>query len=449
MKDLNRVIEQVVREKGIDREILIDALEQAMATAARKKLGNRNLEAHYDEETGRINVFEYMTVVEDVEDSYTEITLEEAREKFDPACEVGDELGIPVELGELSRIIAQVAKQVIIQKVREAERDIIYSEFIDRRGEIINGIVQRVEKGDLVVNLGRTDAALPLGEQIRSEHYRQGDRIRALLLKVQKESRGPQLILSRTHPEFLRKLFEIEVPEIREGVVEIKACAREPGERAKIAVVSHDPDVDPVGACIGMRGSRVRGVVQELRGERVDIVVWHEDPAMYAVNALSPAQISRVLMDEEQHAMSVIVPEEQLSLAIGRRGQNVKLGAKLMGWKLDIISEEESRRREAEKGKILRLPGMDPLKVARLARADIHSLEALAKAATPVLVEVIGVAEDEAEGLRAAAQAAFEAEVIAATGGEEDQAAPGAEEPAAPDQEEAEITAADEANEEA
>lgn len=429
MKDLNRVIEQVVREKGIDREILIDALEQAMATAARKKLGNRNLEAQYDEELGRINVFEYMTVVEEVEDSYTQIGLEEAREKYDPACEIGDELGIPVELGDLSRIIAQVAKQVIIQKVREAERDIIYSEFIDRRGEVINGIVQRMEKGDLIVNLGRTDAVLPHGEQIRSEHYRQGDRIRALLLKVQKETRGPQLILSRTHPDFVKKLFELEVPEVREGVVEIKACAREPGERAKIAVVSHDPDVDPVGACIGMRGSRVRGVVQELRGERVDIVVWHENPAMYAVNALSPAQISRVLMDEEQHAMSVIVPEEQLSLAIGRRGQNVKLGAKLMGWKLDIISEEESRRREEEKGKLLRLPGMDPLKVSRLARVDLHSLEGLTNASAAQIAEALGAEPEEAERLQAAARAAFEAEVIAATGGEALEPSP-AQEPA-------------------
>jgi N utilization substance protein A len=415
MKDINRVIEQVVREKGIDREILIDALEQAMATAARKKLGNRNLEAQYDEEHGQINVFEYMTVVEEVEDSYTQIGLEEAREKYDPACDVGDELGIPVEMGELSRIIAQVAKQVIIQKVREAEREIIYNEFIGRRGEIINGIVQRAERGDIVVNLGRTDAVLPMGEQIRSEHYRQGDRVRALLLKVQKESKGPQLILSRTHPEFVRKLFELEVPEVREGVVEIKACAREPGERAKIAVVSHDADVDPVGACIGMRGSRVRGVVQELRGERVDIVVHSEDPAMYAVNALSPAQISRVLMDEEQHAMSVIVPEEQLSLAIGRRGQNVKLAAKLMGWKLDIVSEEESRRRETEKGKILRLPGMDPLKVARLGRADVHSLEGLAQASPELLVEVLGMDLPGAEALKDAAREAFEAEVMAAT----------------------------------
>ncbi|MHB8764709.1 MAG: transcription termination factor NusA [Deferrisomatales bacterium] len=418
MKDLNRVIDQVVREKGIDREILVDALEQAMATAARKKLGNRSLEAHFDDESGLINIFEYMTVVEEVQDSYTEITLDEAREKYDPACEVGDELGIPVDLGDLSRIIAQVAKQVIIQKVREAEREIIYTEFIDRRGEVINGIVQRIEKVDIIVNLGRTDATLPTGEQIRSESYRQGDRIRALLLKVQKESRGPQLVLSRTHPEFVRKLFEVEVPEVREGTIEVKACAREPGERAKIAVVSHDPDVDPVGACVGMRGSRVRGVVQELRGERIDIVVWHEDPAICAANALSPAQISRVLIDEEQHSMTVIVAEDQLSLAIGRRGQNVKLAAKLMGWRLDIISEEESRRREDERRKILRLPGMDPFKVARLSRASVHSLEDLAKASPAAITEALEFTPDAAEGLRTAAREAFEAEVIAATGGQ-------------------------------
>ncbi len=417
MKDLNRVIDQVVREKGIDREILIDALEQAMATAARKKLGNRNLEAHFDPETGQINIFEYMTVVDEVEDSYTQISLQEAREKYDPECEVGDELGIPVELGELSRITAQVAKQVIIQKVREAERDIIYNEFIDRRGEIINGIVQRFERGDIVVNLGRTDAVLPVSEQIRSENYRQGDRIRALLLKVQKESRGPQLILSRTHPDFVKKLFELEVPEIREGIVEIKACARDPGERAKIAVHSYDADVDPVGACIGVRGSRVRAVVQELRGERIDIVVWNEDPAIYAANALSPAQISRVLIDEERHAMTVIVPEEQLSLAIGRRGQNVKLAAKLMGWKLDIISEQEARRREEEKEKLLRLPGLNRLQVALLGRVEIYSLEALSEAPIPRICEALDIGEEEAEALRRAAKEAFEAELIAATGG--------------------------------
>jgi len=420
MKDLNRVIEQVVREKGIDREILIDALEQAMATAARKKLGSRNLEAHFDQDTGNINIFEYMTVVEEVEDSYTEITLDEAREKYDPSAEVGDELGIPVDIGGLSRIIAQVAKQVIIQKVRSAERDIIYNEFIERRGEVINGIVQRIEKGDIVVNLGRTDAALPLGEQVRSENYRQGDRTRALLLKVLNEARGPQLILSRTHPDLVKKLFEIEVPEIREGVVEIKACAREPGERAKIAVASNDPDVDPVGACVGMRGSRVRSVVQELKGERIDIVVWSESPAIYASNALSPAQISRVLIDEDQHAMTVIVPEDQLSLSIGKRGQNVKLAARLMGWRLDIISEEDSRKREEEKSKILKLPGMDPMKTALLARKGIHSMEDLTNCSEEALAETLEASVDEASKILDAAVKFYEAEVIAATGGEKE-----------------------------
>ena len=358
MVDMNRVIDQVVREKGIEREVLIDALEQALVTAARKKMGNRNLEAHFDEATGNINIYEYMTVMDEVEDSYTQIGLDEAREKYDPDCEVGDELGIPVDSSDWSRITAQVAKQVIIQKVREAERDIIYTEFIDRKGEVINGIVQRIEKGDIIVNRGRTDASLPYSEQIRSENYRQGDRIRALLLKVQKESRGPQLVLSRTHPDFVKKLFEIEVPEIREGVVEIMGCAREPGERAKIAVRSHDSDVDPQGACIGMRGSRVRGVMQELRGERIDVIVWDESPATYGANALSPAQISRAMIDEEQNAMTIIVPEDQLSLAIGRRGQNVKLAARLMGWKLDIISEEESKKREAQRRKMMDLPGV-------------------------------------------------------------------------------------------
>ncbi|PLX40528.1 MAG: transcription termination/antitermination protein NusA [Deltaproteobacteria bacterium] len=419
MVDMNRVIDQVVREKGIEREVLIDALEQALVTAARKKMGNRNLEAHFDEATGNINIYEYMTVMDEVEDSYTQIGLDEAREKYDPDCEVGDELGIPVDSSDWSRITAQVAKQVIIQKVREAERDIIYTEFIDRKGEVINGIVQRVEKGDIIVNLGRTDASLPYSEQIRSENYRQGDRIRALLLKVQKESRGPQLVLSRTHPDFVKKLFEIEVPEIREGVVEIMGCAREPGERAKIAVRSHDSDVDPQGACIGMRGSRVRGVMQELRGERIDVIVWDDSPATYGANALSPAQISRAMIDEEQNAMTIIVPEDQLSLAIGRRGQNVKLAARLMGWKLDIISEEESKKREAQRRKMMDLPGMDPFKVAKVARIDIHSLGDFADASPELLAELLEIDADGVKALKAAAKELYEQELIAATGGEE------------------------------
>jgi N utilization substance protein A len=440
---MNRVIDQVVREKGIDREVLIDALEQAMVTAARKKLGSRNLEAHFDEETGVINIYEYMTVVEEVQDSYTEIGLEEAREKLDPDCEVGDELGIRIESGDWSRITAQVAKQVINQKLREAERDLTYSEFIDRRGEIINGTVQRIEKGDIIVNLGRTDAVLPYGEQIRSESFRQNDRIRALLLKVQKETKGPQLILSRTHPDFVKKLFEIEVPEIRQGVIEIKACAREPGERAKIAVVSHDSDIDPVGACVGMRGSRVRGVVQELRGERIDIVVWDENAAQYGANALQPAQISRVLIDEDQHAMTVIVPEDQLSLAIGRRGQNVKLAARLMGWKLDIISEEDSRKREDQKRKLMNLPGMDPFKVARLARIDVHSLGDLAAATPELVAEVLEIPVEAVETLKLRAREAFESELIAATGGDETAKTASPEE-AAPSEEPEESVASEE-----
>ncbi|PLX44903.1 MAG: transcription termination/antitermination protein NusA [Deltaproteobacteria bacterium] len=419
MVDMNRVIDQVVREKGIEREVLIDALEQALVTAARKKMGNRNLEAHFDEATGNINIYEYMTVMDEVEDSYTQIGLDEAREKYDPDCEVGDELGIPVDSSDWSRITAQVAKQVIIQKVREAERDIIYTEFIDRKGEVINGIVQRIEKGDIIVNLGRTDASLPYSEQIRSENYRQGDRIRALLLKVQKESRGPQLVLSRTHPDFVKKLFEIEVPEIREGVVEIMGCAREPGERAKIAVRSHDSDVDPQGACIGMRGSRVRGVMQELRGERIDVIVWDESPATYGANALSPAQISRAMIDEEQNAMTIIVPEDQLSLAIGRRGQNVKLAARLMGWKLDIISEEESKKREAQRRKMMDLPGMDPFKIAKVARIDIHSLGDFEDASPELLIELLDIDADGVKALKAAAKELYEQELIAATGGEE------------------------------
>jgi len=419
MVDMNRVIDQVVREKGIEREVLIDALEQALVTAARKKMGNRNLEAHFDEATGNINIYEYMTVMDEVEDSYTQIGLDEAREKYDPDCEVGDELGIPVDSSDWSRITAQVAKQVIIQKLREAERDIIYTEFIDRKGEVINGIVQRIEKGDIIVNLGRTDASLPYSEQIRSENYRQGDRIRALLLKVQKESRGPQLVLSRTHPDFVKKLFEIEVPEIREGVVEIMGCAREPGERAKIAVRSHDSDVDPQGACIGMRGSRVRGVMQELRGERIDVIVWDESPATYGANALSPAQISRAMIDEEQNAMTIIVPEDQLSLAIGRRGQNVKLAARLMGWKLDIISEEESKKREAQRRKMMDLPGMDPFKIAKVARIDIHSLGDFEDASPELLIELLDIDADGVKALKAAAKELYEQELIAATGGEE------------------------------
>jgi N utilization substance protein A len=281
-------------------------------------------------------------VVESVEDPDTQINLDGARE-LDPEAALGDSLGVKLDSKEFGRIDAQTAKQIIIQKVREAERNIIYNEYSSKRGEIVTGIVQRFEKGDIIVDLGRAEALLSKKEQVRREGYRQGERIRGVILDVKVEARGPQIILSRTHPAFIMKLFQMEVPEVYEGIVEIKGAAREPGERAKIAVVSHNSDVDPVGACVGVKGSRVQAVVQELKGEKIDIVHWSEDTAIYVKNTLSPAQISRVIVDDEEHAMEVIVPDDQLSLAIGKKGQNVRLAAKLTGWKIDIRTESESK----------------------------------------------------------------------------------------------------------
>jgi transcription termination/antitermination protein NusA len=283
--------------------------------------------------------------VEEVQDSYREIELDEAREE-DPDVEIGDSIGMKMDASGFSRIAAQTAKQVIIQRVREAERETIFNEFMERQGEIVNGVVRRFEKGDLIVDLGRAEALLPHKEQAPREVYRQGDRVKALITEIRMTTKGPQILLSRTHPTMLAKLFEAEVPEIAEGIVEIKGVVREPGGRAKIAVYSHDSDVDPVGACVGMRGSRVQNVVSELRGEKIDIIPWSEDVARFACNALAPAVVSKVYVDDEDYAMEVIVADDQLSLAIGKRGQNVRLAAKLTGWKIDIKSE--TRMAEAE-----------------------------------------------------------------------------------------------------
>jgi len=344
--NLNHIIDQVVKDKGVDRAILVEALESAVLSAANKKYRNtRDLEAHYNDEMGEVELFEFVTVVEDVQDSYKEIDLEEARE-IDPEVEVGDSLGMKMDASNFSRIAAQTAKQVIIQKVREAEREGVYNEFKDRVGELLNGIVRRYERGDLIVDLGRAEALLPHREQVPRENYRQGDRVRAYVSEVKMSPKGPQIILSRTHPGVVSALFQVEVPEIYEGIVEIKAAAREPGSRAKIAVVSHDPDVDPVGACVGMRGSRVQNVVSELRGEKIDIIPWSPDIARFACAALAPAEVTRVYVDNDEQALEIIVPDDQLSLAIGKKGQNVRLAAKLTGWKIDIKSE--SRAAEAE-----------------------------------------------------------------------------------------------------
>jgi len=345
---IKHAIEQIVKEKGIDRQVVLEAMEQAVLSAANKKYRNtRDLEARYNPDSGEVELFEFVTVVDEVQDSYKEIDLDEARE-IDPDVEVGDSLGEKLDASGFSRIAAQTAKQVIIQKVREAERETIFNEYSDRQWEIITGMVRRFEKGDLLVDLGRAEAVLPSKEQMPREVYRPGDRIRAIITEIRMTTKGPQIILSRTHPSMLAKLFEAEVPEIAEGIVEINAIVRDPGGRAKIAVSSNDSDVDPVGACVGMRGARVQNVVSELRGEKIDIIPWSEDIARFACNALSPAQVSKVFVDEENRTLEVIVADDQLSLAIGKRGQNVSLAARLTGCRIDIKSESKAAEAELQ-----------------------------------------------------------------------------------------------------
>ncbi len=345
LSDLKRIIDQISRDKGIDRQILVEALEEAVLSAAKKRYGlRRDIEVTFNEEFGEIELFQFRTVVEKVEDEQTEVSFAEAK-RLDPDVDPGDELGSKMEnVSDLGRIAAQSAKQVIIQKMKDAEKDVIYEMYKDRKGEIVNGIVQRFERGNMIVNLGRTDALLPKKEQMPRRSYRQGDRIRAYLLDVRQDVRDHQLVLSRTCKEFLVKLFEMEVPEISEGIVSIMNACREPGSRAKIAVSSSESDVDPVGACVGMKGSRVQNVVQELQGEKIDIVPWSPDPAKYVSNALAPAQVSMVVVDEDRKKLLVVVPDDQLSLAIGRQGQNVRLASILLGWRIDVKSEQRYAR---------------------------------------------------------------------------------------------------------
>jgi N utilization substance protein A len=402
--DLKKVIDQVSREKGVDREVLIKTLEEAVKAAAKKKLGpNFDLEVNFNDEMGEIEVFEFKEVAATITDAEVQITLEEAQE-IDPESEIGDSLGIKMDPDAFGRIAAQSAKQVIMQRLREAERDIVYDDYKDRRGEVIHGIVQRFDKGSIIVNLGRTEAELLVKEQIPKEHYKQGDRIRAYILDVKQFSRGPQIMLSRTHPNFLAALFENEVPEISEGIVSAVQVAREPGSRAKIAVSSKDRDVDPVGACVGMKGSRVQAVVQELRGEKIDIVTWDDDPAKFVCNALSPAEIVRVLVDEGNRSMEVVVPDDQLSLAIGKRGQNVRLASKLSGWSLDVTGETNYNQtlKEAYES-LLNLDGVGEGTALNLYQAGFRSADELAKVTVEELVQMRGIGEEKAAKLIEAA----------------------------------------------
>ncbi len=404
------MIELVRKQKGIDRSLVVQAVENAMLSAAKKVIGgDMRIEAQYNPEIGEVELFKILTVVEQVSNAELEIALGDARQTLDPDAQLGDEL-LEKLAQSYGRIAAQAAKQNLIQRLRDAERDIIYNEFKDRKSELTHsGIVQRFEKKNIIVNLGRTDAILPEKEQIPRERYRQGDRIRAFILDVEMGGKGPQIVLSRTHPGFLIKLFEQEVPEIYEGIVEVKGAAREPGGRAKIAVVSHDQDVDPVGACVGMKGTRVQSVVQELRGEKIDIVHWTPDPAEFVVRAMAPARVAKIVMDEEAHSMEVVVPDDQLSLAIGKKGQNVRLASRLTGWNLEVRSEseaeDESRRARLS---LSAIPGVGDVTAELLFQHGFKSAEEVAQAGETALAEVDGIAAEKVPVVLAAARSHVE-----------------------------------------
>lgn len=400
ISDLETLVDAITREKNIPRDVLIEILESAMEAAARKRYGMvKDIEAQFNEELGEVELFQFLTVTDDVEDDDLEITLEEARE-LDPDCEEGDSLGIKMDVDELGRIAAQTAKQVIIQKIRDAERELTFNEFKDRKGELITGIVRRFEKGNIIVDLNRAEAILPRREQVPTETYRPGDRIQAYVLDITRATRQPQVVLSRTHPGLLMKLFEMEVPEIYEGIVRIEACAREPGHRAKIAVSSTDPDVDPVGACVGLRGSRVQAVVGELRGEAIDIIPWHPDPARFIVYAIAPASVSRVYIDEGNHTMELVVPDDQLAKAIGRRGQNVRLAAQLTGWRIDIYSEtRHAEMLDAARSELARITVLDDAQVDALVRSGFQSAQELADSEVGEVAGILDVSEEVARGV--------------------------------------------------
>jgi transcription termination/antitermination protein NusA len=347
--ELLQVAEVVSREKGIERDEVLVAMEQAIQKAGRAKYGHEHdIRAEIDRKTGEVHLQRWLQVADPIENEFTQITIKAAK-KTKADAQVGDFIVDDLPPIEMGRIAAQTAKQVIVQKVREAERHRQFEEYKDRVGEIISGIVKRVEYGNITIDLGRTEAMLRRDESLPREHFKNGDRVRAYIYDVREEQRGPQIFLSRTHPLFMAKLFTQEVPEIYDGVIEIKSVARDPGSRAKIAVVSNDSSIDPVGACVGMRGSRVQAVVGELQGEKIDIIPWSSDPATFVVNALAPAEVAKVVLDEDNNRMDVVVPDEQLSLAIGRRGQNVRLASMLTGWDIDILTEkEESERRQQE-----------------------------------------------------------------------------------------------------
>ena len=418
--ELKKAIDQISKDKGLDRDMLVDTLEDAVRTSVVRKYGeDLDVEVTYNDETGDIEVFQFKIVVEEVEDPLSEISLEDAR-NHDPSVQMDDEMGFRLKVEDLGRIAAQSAKQVIIQRMRDAEQEIIYEEYKDRVGEIVSGIVQRRDKGGWIINLGRTEAMLPKDEQIPREHYKRGDRVQGLIIEVRKEGRGPQILVSRAHRDYMAALFRREVPEVDDGTVQIMGVARDPGSRAKVAVISRDRDVDPVGACVGVRGARIQNIVQELHGERIDIVVWNPEISVYARNALSPAVVSRIVVDEEENLLEITVPDDQLTNSIGRKGQNVKLAAKLLGWKIDIFTESRYNESNAVGRGLEQVASVAELSVDELVRAGLNTLEKLREANDAELAERLAINAGRIADLRAAIN--FLSPVVDGESGEADSA---------------------------
>ncbi len=444
-----QTIEQISKEKNIDPKVIIGALEDAMVAASRKFYKtNEDINARFDTETGMVEIFAIKRVVETVENPALEISLEEAKQ-IDESLQIDDTVELPKPTDVLGRIAAQTAKQVILQKVREAERQNIYNEYIEKIGEMVNGVVKRFEGPDLIVDIGKTEALLPLREQSRAETWKQGERIRAVIVKVLQVSKGPQVILSRTDSQILVRLFEMEIPEIYDGTIVVKNAVHEPGDRAKVAVASMDRDVDPVGACVGMKGSRINSIIRELRGEKIDIVQWSSDPAQYAANALNPAKISKVLViDQNEKRMEVIVEEKQQSLAIGKKGQNVRLASKLIGWQIDVKSEEQKKQEvlsvmeslTSSVTSLTELEGISERLIEKLRESGIENVERILELGEEKLKEIPGVGEKTAQKIMEAARDLFEEVEIEVPEGidlptaikpPEGTAEPGAEAPAA------------------
>ena len=400
-KDILNILDSLGKEKGIEPEVLIKAVEAAVLSASNKTLKFMpRARVSMDRTSGQIRVFSGKEVVNKVENPFREIALTEARE-IDATLKVGDECEVEVTPRNFGRIAAQAARQVIMQKIRAAERDNVYHEFEGRQGEIITGTVEKFEQGNVIINLGKAEAILPQRERPPGENYRQGERITAYILEVKKISHGPQIILSRTHPSLVKKLFELEVPEISEGTLEIKFVAREPGERSKIAVTTSMEKVDSVGACVGFKGSRVKAIVRELNGERVDIVRWDEDPAVFISNALSPAEVVEIKMDKDKQEANLIISDEKLSLAIGKRGQNVRLAARLTGWKINLRGESElASEREKIICNLTQLPGVGQKLAETLSEAGFHSLQEIVGAELSKLMEVPGIGKKKAEKMQ-------------------------------------------------